>query len=218
MSRKVIIRSYPKTIFFYPTFLLTIVISVLLQFNILDMKILGVIFFVVFSLNFLIVSIEFTKNIFINMIIALIAMIFGGLWLKSIYPNFMNKILILLSNIEITMSEDFYYMMIVLMGSTFLIIMLLTRFEYCEITSNELILYSGLLSEVKRYPTNSLRYEQSVDDVFENILLKSGKLKLFISNEREPIILENVPFIKSKFKLLDEILSYSEVKVTNQTN
>jgi hypothetical protein len=178
-------------------------------------NITGAIFCIAFGFNFLVVALEFTKNLFINMIIGFTTLIFCGLWLRGIYPDLFGRLLTLITNINLTMSDDFYSFMTLIFAVTFIFIIMEARFEYCEITSNELIVHSGLFADVKRYPAPSLRYEQSINDVFESMLLRSGRLKLFISGEKEPVILDNVPFIKRKFAALDEILSRTEVKVVD---
>jgi hypothetical protein len=212
---KVIIRQYPKAVFFYPTFLVAIFASVYLQAGFTSDRLLGAVFCASFAFNFLVVAIEFSKSLFINMLIGLTTLLFCGLWLRGIYPGLFAKLLGLAANVEIVMSEDFYLAMTAVFGAAFVMIILEARFEYCEITSNELIVHSGLFSDVKRYPAPSLRYEQSISDVFESFLLRSGRLKLFITGEKEPIVLDNVPFIKSKFAALDNILSRTEVKVVD---
>ncbi len=214
-KEKVIIRQYPKAVFFYPTFLVSLFTMIFINAGFPSNGITGAIFCIAFGFNFLVVAIEFTKNLFINMIIGFTTMIFCGLWLRGIYPDLFGRLLALITNVELTMSDDFYSFMTFIFAATFIFIIIEARFEYCEITSNELIVHSGLFADVKRYPSPSLRYEQSINDVFESMLLRSGRLKLFISGEKEPFILDNVPFIKRKFAALDDILSRTEVKVVD---
>lgn len=214
-KEKVIIRQYPKAVFFYPTFLVSLFAMIFINAGFASNHITGAIFCITFGFNFLVVALEFTKNLFINMIIGFTTVIFCALWLKGIYPDLFGRLLGLITNINLTMSDDFYSFMTLIFAATFIFIIIEARFEYCEITSNELIVHSGLFADVKRYPSPSLRYEQSINDVFESMLLRSGRLKLFISGEKEPVILDNVPFIKRKFAALDDILSRTEVKVVD---
>lgn len=216
-KEKVIIRQYPKAVFFYPTFLVSLFIMISVNAGFSADKLAGAIFCLTFGFNFLVVAVEFTKNLFINMIIGFTTLLFCGLWLKGIYPGLFARLLSLLAEIDLTMSADFYAFMTFTFAGAFILILIEARFEYCEITSNELILHSGFFSDVKRYPAPSLRYEQSINDVFESLLLRSGKLKLFITGEKEPVVLENVPFIKRKFAALDDILSRTEVKVVDNS-
>jgi len=210
-AKKVVIRPYPKAVFFYPTLITACGIMLYSAAGYEPGKTCGMLFAFVFLFNFLVVALEFTKNLFVNLLIGSFTLAFLLLWLNSVYANLFGRIGQLIQNINIVMNPGFYSFMSFSIGLSFIIVLIEARFEYCEVTSNELIVHTGIFSDVKRYPSPNLRYEQSITDVFENILLRSGKLKFFVSGEKEPIILENVPFIKKKFAVLDDILSRTEV-------
>ena len=40
--------------------------------------------------------------------------------------------------------------------------------------------------------------EKEINDIFEFLLLRSGRLMIYTSNDRQPIVLDNVPFIDKK--------------------
>jgi len=57
-----------------------------------------------------------------------------------------------------------------------------------------------------------------MNDVFEYLLLRSGRLILRPSNEPRAIILENVPFIRTKEETLTRLLGALEVEIRTETN
>jgi len=218
--KKLIIRPYPKVIFFYPTFFLSLFILIYANFGgALDGyagRICGSIFAVIFIFNLLVFALNFTKHIFINIFIGCFALACLMIAANEKYPELLGQLGAVIRGVEIVMNKGFYAFMTFSFGLTFLIVIFDTRFEYCEITPNEIIFHYGFLSDVKRYPAPSLKYDQVITDVFEYMLLRAGNIKLTPAGEREPFILENIPFIKKKFKALDEILSATEVQVVPQ--
>jgi hypothetical protein len=58
-----------------------------------------------------------------------------------------------------------------------------------------------------------VRIDKEITDVFEYLLLQSGRLVLHISNERRVVVLDNVPFITRKEKALTRLLGTLQVDV-----
>ena len=209
---RVIIRPYPKVVFFYPTFLVALFTMIYGNFGGDPGRLCGIFFSIVFAANLLIFSIEFTKSIFVQIITSVFMLFFMILWIDTYY-HILGNLSAVLSSIDIQMNEGFYAFMTFIYALTYAVVMFDTRFEYCEITSNEIIFHAGIFSDVKRYPAPSMKYDQAITDVFEYMLLRSGMIKLRPAGEPEPIILDSVPFVKEKFNELDRILSKTEVEV-----
>lgn len=216
---KLIIRSYPKVIFFYPTFLLSVLIML---FAVIApgtfqthyfAKICGASFAVMFAFNLMVFAINFTRHIFLNITIGVFTVVFLLLWLNTMFPGLFGSIGEMVRSVEIIMNSGFYAFMSFIFGILYIIVYFDTRFEYWEITSNEIISHTGLFSDVKRYPAPSLKYDQVIGDVFEYMLARSGSIRMTPAGERETIVLENVMFVKKVFDRLDEILSKTEVEV-----
>jgi hypothetical protein len=58
-----------------------------------------------------------------------------------------------------------------------------------------------------------LRIDKEITDVFEYLLLRSGRLILHPSNERRAIVLENVFFINRREEDLTRLLGALQVQV-----
>lgn len=83
------------------------------------------------------------------------------------------------------------------LGGIFAASFLTLSFDYWEVRANEILHHHGFLSNLERRATPNLRLDNEINDLFEYMLLQSGRLILQPANERA-IILDNVPFIKKK--------------------
>jgi hypothetical protein len=93
------------------------------------------------------------------------------------------------------------------------IVLISRRFDYWEVRGNELLHHSGLLSDLKRFSAPNLRIDKEINDVFEYILLGSGRLIIHASNERRAIVLDNILFINSKEERITKMLGALQVRV-----
>ena len=87
------------------------------------------------------------------------------------------------------------------------------RFDYWEVRGNELLHHHGVLSDLKRFSAPNLRIDKEINDVFEYLLLRSGRLILHPSQERRAIVLENVFFINQKEEKITKMLGALQVRV-----
>ena len=60
------------------------------------------------------------------------------------------------------------------------------------------------------------KMRKEITDVFEYLLLQSGRLILHVSSERSAVALENVPFITRKEKALTHLLGTLQVAVRTE--
>ena len=85
------------------------------------------------------------------------------------------------------------------MGLIFVGVAITVRFDYWEVRPNELLHHHGVLSDLERFSAPNLRIDKEINDIFEYMLLRSGRLILHPSQERRAIVLENVFFINQKY-------------------
>ena len=91
------------------------------------------------------------------------------------------------------------------------------RFDYWEVRENELLHYHGILANLERYPSPNLRVYKEINDIFEFLLLRSGRLIIHMSGEKRAIILDNVPWIEKKEAALTRMLETLDVQVRTET-
>ena len=107
----------------------------------------------------------------------------------------------------------FFWCIVIILGSLFVFVLISVKFDYWEIRQNELLHHHGILSDLKRYAAPSLRIDKEINDVFEYLLLGSGRLIVHPSSERRAIVLDNVLFITRKERNITRMLSAIKVEV-----
>src|SRR5690606_16345212 len=112
-----------------------------------------------------------------------------------------------------TANATFYFLFAGLLGIIYLGVFVSAYFDYWEVRPNELLHHHGFLSNLKRYSAPHLRIEKEVTDVFEFLLLRSGRLILHPSNEPRAIVLDNVPAINRKEEEITRMLGALQVQV-----
>ena len=90
------------------------------------------------------------------------------------------------------------------------------HFDYWEVRPNELLHHHGFLSDLERFAAPNLRIDKEINDLFEYVLLRSGRLILHPSQERRAIVLENVFFISHKEKEITRMLGALQVQVRSE--
>ena len=95
----------------------------------------------------------------------------------------------------------------------FVVVAVVVRFDYWEVRGNELLHHHGFLSNLERLSAPNLRMEKEINDIFEYLLLRSGRLIIYTSNDRQPIVLDNVPFIDKKEAAVMRMLGALQVQV-----
>ena len=104
------------------------------------------------------------------------------------------------------------------MTGRWLIGCLVARFDYWDARPNELLHHHGLWGNLERFSAPGLRIDKEINDVFEYMLLGSGRLILHPSNERKSIVLDNVPFIRKKEAAVMRMLGALQVEVRTDSD
>ncbi len=200
---------FPKVVFFYPL-TITCIICGILEFMQKDQNsaTAGALFIVVFLINVMVISFDFTGVKALAMAFSIIAMGFGVLYLNTIMP-----ILDPVKEIAQTLfrnvhaSESLYFMvgaiLFLMIGSGILSNLLWNRWT---IEPTRLIHKHSLLGDSREYPVIDLQVEKCIDDVFEYLLLLSGTLTFQPGPSVPTIRLENVPFINRAEKKVRDIV------------
>ncbi|MCH9656654.1 MAG: hypothetical protein K0U89_22650, partial [Planctomycetes bacterium] len=67
--------------------------------------------------------------------------------------------------------------------------------------------------DLERFAAPNLKIDKEISDIFEYVLLRSGRLVLHPRNEPRAIVLDNVPFISRKEKQITRMLGALQVQV-----
>ncbi len=219
-DKPIYLVSYPKVVLLYPTFLAAIVAGILTAvFGVPSTNSVTVclIFLAIFSINLVVLAFDFPRTTSLTIFFLLAAVLFGLLLLFRNYPNLLPAITDILKRIEPEANATFYFCFATLLGAIYIAVMVLVRFDYWEVRPNELLHHHGFLSNLERFSAPNLRITKEIDDVFEYMLLRSGRLILHPSNEPRAFVLDNVLFIDTKETKITKMLGALQVQVRDDS-
>lgn len=171
------------------------------------------IFLIVFALNMVVISFDFPRTTSLTWFFAITAMVLGLWFLFSHYEGLAPKIVQGLLSIKPWANASFYMIYTMIMLFLYMWVMISRRFDYWEVKGNELLHHHGFLSNLERFSAPNLRIDKEINDLFEYMLLRSGRLIIHASNERRAIVLENVLFINGKEDRITRMLGALQVRV-----
>jgi len=216
---------YPKIIFFYPSFLAAIVLGIWMavtdHFSVSADDDFAVamtwIFLGILAVNLAIITFDFPRATSLTMFFLIAALVLGAVLLFTFYPDLLPKVAEVVLRLRPVANATFFIVFSVIMALIYIVVMISVRFDYWEVRPNELLHHHGILSDLKRYSAPNLRVDKEINDVFEYLLLRSGRLILQPSSERRAITLENVPFISQKEKAITAMLGALQVQVRSDS-
>lgn len=174
------------------------------------------IFLVVIALNLVVIAFDFPRTTSLTWFFAIVAMVFGFWFLLKLNPWLAPQIVNALLKIKPAANASFYLIFAGLMLFLYICVLVSRRFDYWEVKGNELLHHHGFLSNLERFSAPNLRIDKEINDVFEYLLLRSGRLIIHASNERRAIVLENVLFINDKEERITKMLGALQVRVRTE--
>lgn len=211
---EVTIRSYPKTVLFYPTMLVSLILALLewllpLPTNLL--YVIGFVWFIIFTWNLLVLSFEFGKGVVVALFLTIVIIILGAalfFTMTGILPWIHPAIFQLYVNAYSLLAFFLVF------GFVILLSWISTRFYYFRVTHNEVIYKKGLLGDVERYATANLTVHKEILDLFEYALFRSGRLTIEVPGRKLAIVIQNVPRINSVERKILHLLGRIEIDKT----
>jgi hypothetical protein len=215
--KSIYLIDYPKIVFMYPTFLFSMLAGLLTQFVAGDsvgwQSSIGVIFWWVFTLNLIVLSFDFPRTTSLTLIFFLLALFLGSYLLFNNYPDLFPLFTKFLNMFKPYANATFYYMISLTFGILFLLVYIHTHFDFWEVRPNELVHHHGFLSDMERISAPNMKIDKEINDLFEYVLLRSGRLILHPSNEPRAIVLQNVLMIGKKEEQITRMLGALQVQV-----
>ena len=162
-----------------------------------------------FFANVFVVSFDFSTGKFL--ILVLLVAVLG----LVIFLLIQNGIIALPTGGEpfafnLAIRTHFYWMVAAILGAIVLLTILVGRFRYVRVETNEVIV-KGILGDVKRFPTANLHYEKKISDVFEYLTLRAGTITMHITGASEPVELYTVINVHKKAQQMDALLSTMKI-------
>ncbi|MEY4188207.1 MAG: hypothetical protein RIT02_3241 [Planctomycetota bacterium] len=171
------------------------------------------IFLAVLTLNLVVLSFEFPRTTSLTWFFALSTAAIGLWFLFTMYENLAPAVLQSLLAIKPAANAAFYMIFTGILLLLFVAVLISRRVDYWEVRGNELLHHHGLLSNLERFSAPNLRIDKEITDLFEYLLLRSGRLIIHCSNERRAIVLENVLNIDHKERQITRLLGALQVRV-----
>ncbi len=212
IPEKVIMRRWPKMIFLWPTVLLCLVMGLLELWFEGWSNTLGLIFVLTFIMNLIVITFEFPRLTSLTLAFGIIAGVVTLILVNQQYP-FIPGLGDWIKSLAIYASSEFYFALLIGIAGLYLGMFVVTRFDYWELTPNELVHRHGLLGDLERHSTSGLRFSKEISDVFEWLLAGAGTLILNIPGKDRPVVLENVLGVNGVLEKADILLDAKLVRV-----
>jgi hypothetical protein len=167
-------------------------------------------FLIVFALNLLVITFDFPRS-------TTLTLVFGGIALAWLFVeinrryNIIRPLQEFIASLDVTAAPDFYFVLFAVYLVLFVAMFIGTRFNYWEVTSNEIVHHKGLMRDVERHATEGLQYQKQITDFFEYLLAGSGRLVFQAPAMPTAIVLDNVPGINRVSRRLDALLEVQRV-------
>ncbi len=218
---RILLVPYPKFIFLYPTFFTAVIAAIWMtatgRWSVAPNDLVAVsitwTFLAVLGVNVVVLAFDFPRTTSLTMFFLLAALALGAILAFTLRPELMPAIGEWLKPIRPVANATFYNVVVVVLALVYIAVFISVRFDYWEVRPNELLHHHGFLSGLKRYSAPNLRIDKEINDVFEYLLLGSGRLILQPTGERRDIILDNVLFINKKEQAITQMLGALQVEV-----
>ena len=170
-------------------------------------------FLVIMALNLVVIAFDFPRTTSLTWFFAIAAVVIALWFILTQYRWLAPEVVSVLLKIKPAANASFYLIFAANMIFLYLCVLVSRRFDYWEVKGNELLHHHGFLSNLERFSAPNLRIDKEINDVFEYLLLRSGRLIIHASNERRAIVLENVLFINDKEERITKMLGALQVRV-----
>jgi hypothetical protein len=208
----VLIRNYPKVIFFWPLTLTSFVLWLIQLFAFGDdpNAFLGYFWIAMFFINLFVIAFDFSSAKFFVLILIIVVAILVVIFLFVSGRLTFDPSAIEAFNFGLTW--PFYLVMTVVFSFVLFFVFINSRFSYYKIERNEIYHKSGIFASAERYPVSDLRIKKEIPDVFEFLFLRAGSLVLMPGRQEEVIQLPTVLNINNRIEELDRLLSHVSVE------
>lgn len=215
-QKPVYLISYPKIVLLYPTFLMAIlagIAALILGEQSRSAEWLSVVFLWTFGVNLVVLAFDFPRTTSLTLFFLIMAVVLGIILIAITYPGFLGAVGEMFAKIQPHANPAFYFCFAGILAIIYAWVFVAVRFDYWEVRPNELLHHHGFMSNLERFNAPNLRITKEIDDVFEYMLLRSGRLILHPSSEPRAFVLDNVMFINRREAEITEMLGSLQVRI-----
>ena len=170
-------------------------------------------FLVIFALNSIVISFDFPRGTSLTIFFSVAAVVLGLVLIFINFPNILPFMTAWLTAYVPVCNAYFFWGVVLIFVMLYVFVLISINFDYWEVRQNEILHHHGILSDLKRFSAPNLRIDKEINDVFEYMLLGSGRLIVQATGERKAIVLDNILFISKKEKAITQMLGALQVDV-----
>lgn len=215
--KSIFLVSYPKVVFLYPTMFAALIAGLYMLIaqdpERTDTHIVHSLFMAVFAVNLVVFAFDFPRTTSLTVFFFLTALVLGTLLLFRFNEDILPLFHKMLKWYKPSANATFYFSIAGALGVVYLAVLINVQFDYWEVTPNELLHHHGILSNLERFSSPNLKIDKEINDIFEYLLLRSGRMILHPSSEPRAIVLENVVGINAKEAVLMKMLGALQVQI-----
>ena len=211
--------SYPKIVFLYPAYIMSILAGLVVWLageNTRGAELISLGFLMLLALNLVVIAFDFPRTTSLTLFFAFSAFGIGLVLFLTNYPEWAPIFSDVFKKLKPHANTQFYFLFAVFMTALYFTVWLMARFDYWEVRANELLHHHGFLSDMERFAAPNLRISKEINDVFEYMLLRSGRLILHPTNEPRAFVLDNVLNINKKEARLTRMLGSLQVQFRSE--
>ena len=215
-AKPIILISYPKIVLLYPTFIAAMIaglLSLVWDTSSQHSQTIGVLFLGLLTMNIVVLAFDFPRTTSLNLFFVGVVLALATLLASIYFPTLLPSVTSILRRIDPRANAAFYFCFVAMLSVLYIGVLINVRFDYWEVRPNELLHHHGFLSNVERYPAPNVRISKEIDDVFEYVLLRCGRLIIHPSNEPRAHVLDNVMNINAKEAAITKMLGSLQVSV-----
>ena len=218
LASNVIVHPWPTMIFMWPSALMALIAGLMTYGftpEYASDTFWGGLFLTIFAINMMVVTFDFPRSTSLTLVLAGVALAWLFVELNRRY-NLIEPLQRFIAGLQLTATPDFYFFLFILYVLLFIGMTIASRFNYWEISTNEMIHHKGMMQDVERYTTEGLQYRKEITDFFEYLLAGSGRIVLQSPAMPTPVVLNNVPGINGIARQLDTMLEVRRVEIANE--
>ena len=207
----IILRNYPKVIFFWPLFVISIIFWLIQTFSEDLNPWLGSIWVIIFFSNFTVTALDFPsyRVLILILVVAITSLI---LIFLGLIPT-LKEIGVIEKKFNLGLPTEFYMIMMIILGVILGLVIISSRFDYYKIEMNEVYHEKGIFyKNTERFPTKGLRIKKKIPDLFEYLMLKAGSISLILPKDNI-IELNTIINVKKKAEQIDFLLSHLHIAI-----
>ncbi len=208
---KVVLKDYPKVIFFFPLFFYSLIALMIQMITGAVSDLLGEIWFAILFINLFVIAFDFDSTKFFILVMSCVLLILIVIF-YGFFP-YIEKLNEESVEVGAGLSVEFYWLQTIILGGILVFVIIARKFDYWIITNNQIIHKEGVFQKGESYPVQRFRFKKEIPDLLEYLLLRAGSMTLIFSQDNI-VHLNTVLNIKKKQKQLDELLSEVKVSVT----